>query len=212
MSLAIKYETLEDARMRLRQTVVLYEGQPVLIREIARAEKAGDEIFRVLFDALPTKKGGIDFEEQAKRKYISSKHFDIAPFKMGYVNAPNGAFYCTRLPNRMQKQGLCGENFQGKDNYGNPVNFATFLNTKEVVAMVNGQYPTFAGAVKALSKCPSVAFSRDFCIMKDEIMEELLFLYHKGKKVGVILNEKITLGKGFLCLKESLEELGLRMN
>ena len=207
MSLAIKYETLDDARMRLRQTVVLYEGQPVLIREIARSEKAGDEIFRVLFDPLP-----VDFEEQAKRKYISSKHFDIAPFKMGYVNAPNGAFFCSRIPNRMQKQGLCGENFRGVDNYGNAIQFATFLNTKEVVAMVNGDYPSFAGAVKALGKCESVAFSRDFCIMKDEILEELLHLYHKGKKVGVILNGSITLGKNFTCLKESLEELGLRMN
>lgn len=212
MSLAIKYETLEDARMRLRNTVVLYEGQPVLIREIARSDKAGDDIFRVLFDNLPTKKGGVDFEEQAKRKYISSKHFDIAPFKMGYVNSPNGAFFCSRIPNRMQKQGLCGENFRGTDNYGNAINFATFLNTKEVLAMVRGDYPSFAGAVKALGKSDSVAFSRDFCIVKDEILEELVHLYHKGKKVGVILSGRITLGKNFMCLKESLEELGLRMN
>lgn len=212
MSLAIKYESVDDARMRLRQTVVLYEGKPVLIRDIVRSDKPGDGIFRVLFDELPsTKRAPAIPEEEPRRKYISSKYFDIAPFKMGYVNAPTGAFYCSRMPNRMQKQGLCGENFQGRDNHGNVITFATFLSTKEVPAMIRGDYPSFANAVRALAKAPSVAFSRDFCVMKDEILEELFHLYHKGKKVGVSLNGRITLGKNFLCLKESLEELGLKV-
>jgi hypothetical protein len=207
MSLEIKYERLEDARMRLRGTVVLYEGNPVYIRDIA-AGRGGDEIFRVHADKLPLGRGDdpferggmVDPEGAEMRKYISSKKFDISPFKMGYVNAPTGAFFCSRLPHRQQKQGLSGETFN------------TFLRTKEVVEMVNNRYPTFDQALKALAKAPSVAFSREFALSKDEVVDCLFFLYHKGQKVGAFASGKIGLGAKFVCLKEALVELGVPLN
>lgn len=208
MSLAIKYENAHDAQMRLRGTVVLYEGSPVYIREIREGD--GDSILRVMFDHLPITVKGV--ETAAKRKFISSKNFDIAPFKLGYVNAPTGAFYCTRFPNRVQKQGLCSENFSAKTNNGKDISFGTFTTTKEVVAMVNGDYPTFDVALRALGKSPAVAFSRDFCVQKDEILDELVHIYHRGEKVGARLNNSVVLGKKFQCLKEGLGELGVKVS
>jgi hypothetical protein len=212
MSLAIKYENVHDAQMRLRGTVVLYKGDPVRVRDVAAGD--GDSILRVLFEPLPlnAKKAAIDEAvEAAQRKYISSKHFDIAPFKMGYVNEPKGAFYCSRLPNRMQKQGLSAENFIAKDNYGRPVGFNAFLQTKEVVAMVRGDYPNFKTAMAALGKATSIAFSRNFCLEKDDIIEQLIHIYHRGEAIGGVLDGKVILGKKFQCLKESLEELGVKV-
>lgn len=232
MSLAIKYEREEDARMRLRHTVVLYKGEPVYVLEVKQGESK-DDIIRVLFKELPfsgigdegafggRNRGRIvipaDPDEERKiekddlqRKYISSKHFDIAPFRMGYVNSPTlGAFYSMRMPNRVQKQGLCGENFRGVTNQGKVVSFASFLACKETRDMVAGKYPSFEDAWRCLDKVSSVAFSRDFCLVKDEIIPELIYLYYKGEKVGLAGKTCVNLGGKFNCLKESLEEMKL---
>jgi hypothetical protein len=219
VSLAIKYETPDDAKLRLRNTVVLYKGEPVLINDVARGE-GKDDILRVLFQPLPTP--GVDRfgrrqpdPEAMERKYISSKHFDIAPFRMGYVNDQKlGAFFCSRLPNRVQKQGLCTENFKGvTNNVGGIVNFATFLSNPNVVDMVHNRYPSIDEAIRGLAKSPAVAFHREFCVMKDEVIPDLIYLYHKGQKVGMYSKgeKKVQLGNKFNCLKESLEELKLKV-
>lgn len=211
MSLALKYENIEDARMRLRGTVVLYEGEPFYVRDVQRPQTKEDGILRVIGNLLPLS-GKEMFEERGEmKKFISSKNFDIGAFRMGYVNSPAGAFYCTRLPSRQQKQGLSGDTFQAVTNKGAKVPFTTFTTTKEVVNMVKNDYPSFAVAQKALGKVPAVAFSRDFCLEKDEILEELQHLFHKGTKVGAILGGNLVLGKKFACLKESLEELGVKV-
>jgi hypothetical protein len=154
-------------------------------------------------------------EEGGVQKYISSKHFDIAPFPLGYVNKPtdSGAFYCSRMPNRVQKQGLCAENFKGTDNYKGLVDFRTFLRCKEVPLMVAGNYPTFEQALKNLTKVPSVAFNRYFCLVRDEVIADLVYVYHRGMKVGMLnkVTGDLCLGERFLCLKESLTELGLKV-
>jgi hypothetical protein len=227
MSLAIKYERVEDARMRLRGTVVLYKGEPVKIIEVKEGE-GKDDIVRVLFkplplgaDEAPKKMGKIDraFDlamgeaKAEQRKYISSKHFDIAPFRMGYVNSKAGAFYCSRVPGRLQKQGLCGENFAAKNNYGKALGFDSFLFAKETPAMVRGDYPSFAKTVKLLDQSPSVAFHRDFSLVKDTVLADLIYLYHKAEKVGMYLvaDNTVRLGDKFKCLRESLQECGLKI-
>lgn len=205
MSLAIKYESLEDARMRLRNTVVRYKGDPVLVLDVLPPASAEDGIYRIHAKTIP-----VSGSSDEMRKFISSKYFDISAFRMGYVNHPKGAFYCSRIPTRQQKQGLSAETFKGVDNHGKGINFSTFTATKEVINMVNNDYPSFSLAKRALAKCPSVAFSRDFCLEKDSILEEeLLHVYHKGTKVGACLNGDFILGKNFKCLKESLQELGV---
>jgi hypothetical protein len=223
VSLSIdKYENPEDAKLRLRQTVVLYKGDPVLITDVKRGDTKED-ILRVLFQPLPVNKGAEmkRFDpfaekvapEEAKRKYISSKHFDISPFKLGYVNSPKGAFYCSRLPNRVQKQGLCQENFQAVDHGGRAVPFASFLALDESVAMVKNVYPSFGLSLSNLDKVSTIAFHRDFCLVKDEVIPNLVYLYYKGAKVGMytIATQEINLGTKFSCLKESLRELGLKV-
>lgn len=222
MSLAIKYETVEDARLRLKNTVVLYRGAPVMITEVSRGED-NETPFRVFMKELPIvdkaaprPRGarvvlGEEPEDGAKRKYISSKHFDIAPFKMGYVNKPEGVFYCSRLPNRVQRQGLCHENFMGQYNDGKIVDFYTFTNCKESVAMVAGDYPSFDEAMQIVKKAPSVAFDRDFSLQKDETFPQLIFMYHKGIKAGVIVDGNMTLSKKHVCLKENLGELKVKV-
>jgi hypothetical protein len=215
MSLAIKYETVDDARMRLKNTVVLYKGVPHLIRDINRGE--GDDIFRVLSVPLPVKIDGLGRvvvpEGEEQRKFISSKHFDIAPFKVGYVNVKTGAFYVTRLPNRIQKQGFCSENFKATDVKGSQISFTKLISYPEFVDTVNGVFPTFQQALKALDKTSLIAFSRDFAVSRDLILpDRMCHIHHKGSRVGIKLDGVVVLGKNFLCLKESLAELGVQVS
>jgi hypothetical protein len=225
MSLAIKYETVDDARMRLRNTIVLYRGVPVIITNVFNGEEPG-EVVRVTiaelphkggaggedpFERRPVRLGDAPLKEGEQRKFLSSKHFDIAPFKLGYVNSQKGAFYCTRLPNRIQKQGLCGENFRAFDNFGRQVPYASFVACKETPAMIGNIYPSFDLALRSLEQVPSVAFCRDFSLVKDEVVPELVYLYHKGAKVGFFSKSEITLGKKFACLKESLQEMHVKV-
>jgi hypothetical protein len=215
LSLAIKYESVEDASMRLRNTIVLYEGKPVFITGITAG--TGDDILRVRFKELPldpNKNFGGPFEDAedgGKRKFISSKHFDISPFRLGYVNHPKyGAFYVQRLPHRIQKQGFSSESYAAKTNAGLVISWAVFTQSKETVAMINNDYPSFDRAKALLGKIPSVAFCRDYSLMKDEVLPELMFLYHKGQKVGFVNETGVTLGEKFKCLKESLSEVKVR--
>lgn len=223
MSLAIKYESLEDARLRLKNTVVLYDGEPVFIRNIEPSRSEKDGIFRIHADALPLNGPGqihnededwdegvavdvgdwIDAAKKADlRKFISSKNFDIAPFKMGYVNLKKGAVFCSRVPRRQQKQGLSLESYSAVG-----LDWGAFVQSKEAVDMIKGRYPTLDQAKALLNKSPLVAFSREFAIAKDEILEDMFILYYKGSKVGVFLDGKVTLGKKYTCLKETLLEI-----
>lgn len=219
MSLAIKYEHLDDASMRLRSTVVQYKGEPVYITALQAG--TADEIFRVFFKSLPFKPDRfalnhegfpviLEVEKEEARKYISSKFFDIAPFKLGYVNRDKGAVYCSRLPNRMQKQGLSSENFACKSLKGD-FNFNNFLSCPGTVDMFHGRYPSLKDAQTLLINkiSPLVAFSREFAIAKDDILGDLYHVFYKGDKVGAYLNGGLILGETFQCLKETLIELGV---
>ncbi len=218
MSLAIKYETLNDAQMRLKGTIVLYEGKPHYVTEIAAG--AEDSPFRVYADALPTKGGGGGRAAEVERaiarergeadirKYISSKHFDIAPFAMGFVNDEKGCFYVARTPARQQKQGLSSDTCSACDVYGERKSFAVVLNSSGFPDMVSGVYPNLAQAVRTLTggKIKSIAISREFALARDAELPELTYLYHKNKKVGFLRGTDVSLSVKYTYLKESLDE------
>jgi hypothetical protein len=79
--------------------------------------------------------------------------------------------------------------------------------------MVAGSYPTFEQALRNLTKVPSVAFNRYFCLVRDEVIADLVYVYHRGIKVGMLDKGTgdLCLGERFRCLKESLTELGLKV-
>lgn len=212
MSLAIKYESIEDARMRLKGTVVLYQGDPVYVTGIEPG-RGGDDIFRVYASKLPYNRLNVDLDDNGVRKYISSKHFDIGAFKMGYVNSEEGAFFCRRLPTRQQKQGLSVDTFQATYCNGQPVSFQTFLTIPEVPAMVHNIYPLYEECLHLIKtkKTYCIAFSREFALGRSKEVDELVYLEHKGDVVGATMGGPLVLGNKFHCLKERLSELGVKV-
>jgi hypothetical protein len=215
MSLAIDYENVHDAQMRLQGTVVLYAGEPVYITEVG-AVGPGDpkgDVFRVYASPIPMKPH--DMDKGKMRKFISSKKFDLAPFPMGFMNYKGSAYYCSRLPRRQQRQGLSNGTFQAMPvgNRGLPVlRLEDVIYQEDFYNCIKGKYPPFDEACKriALGAEASVAFHRSFALIRDEELSELVYLYHKKDKVGFLLGDMLKLSKAGKCLVEVLKEANVR--
>lgn len=207
-----KYETLEEINFRLQNTVVLYDGKPVYITKVRDPEEdVGKEIARVYFVELPY--GGKNvLNGKETRKYLSSKNFDLAPFKMGYFNIDGKAIFATRNPVRQNQQGLSSRTLKLTDIRGRmpeDIGFNMVLGCQGFVDMVNGKFPDFkdVGALLGDKDQHSVAVSRSFALAIDHDLEALL-LMHKGIKCGIALKDDkaMRLPPKFHFLRHEAEE------
>lgn len=207
-----KYETAEETKFRLENTVVLYDGKPVYITRVgAVGAEDKKEIARVFFWELPLPKGRAPGQGET-RKYLSSRNFDLAPFKMGYINHNGEAIFVARLPVRQQRQGLCPNTCTFSNVLGHPskvMDFATMINSQGFVDMIEGKYPTFkdAGELLGDKKTSSIAISRSFAFVIDNDLEAL-YLSHKGVKCGLALknDRALKVPPKFHFLREEMEE------
>lgn len=129
MAISIQYETLEEADMRLRGTVIYYEGEPVFVYKVSAGKP-----YRVHFVPLPLipynrdvhgvepdlETFRIDGREnfvatEKSRKYITSKNLDYGVSKVGFVSMH--AVGCDKAPvwvgrstDRQYRQGLTSKN------------------------------------------------------------------------------------------------------
>lgn len=129
------YETIQEARMRLRNTIVRYRDDFYYVLEVS--DHMADGKFRVYMDILGCDRVGRDrlpgFPDQngyesnsfAKklddyidknpdcglvRKYADSRHFyKFRPFPLGNVNTGGSVVFCERTPTRNMHQGLLQE-------------------------------------------------------------------------------------------------------
>lgn len=211
-----KYETAEEVKFRLENSIVMYDGEPVYITQclVPDREDKG-EVARVYFRKLPVGGAvarGMADPEKDVRKYLSSKKFDLAPFKMGYFNHGGSAHFISRTPIRQNRQGLAQGNCKFTDVRGNQtkdMGFATALGSKGFVDMISGNYPEFkeAGALLDEKGTASVAVSRSFAFHIDHDLEALMLL-HRGVKCGIAMrNQKgLQIPPKFHFLKEEMEE------
>lgn len=206
-----KYETTEEVKFRLEQTVVLYDKEPVYITRVNLPEMEDKgEIARVYFIPLPINLVAGNGKEV--RKYLSSKNFDLAPFKMGYFNHKGEATFVSRNPIRQNRQGLCQNITSFTDCRGKPsqtMNFVTMVGSPGFIDMFNGKYPSFEEAGELLENkgTSSVAVSRSFAFIIDHDLEALL-LMHKGIKCGIALkgDKVLKVPPKFHFLREEMEE------
>lgn len=205
-----KYENAEEVNFRLKDTVVLYDGKPVYIVRVNMPEDEDrKEIARVFFYDLPLVNRGANKET---RKYLSSKKFDLAPFKMGYMNYNGSAVFVSRSPIRQNRQGLSQAVTTFTDCKGRryeDINFNTMCHSQGFVDMVNGVYPNFkdAGELLGDKETSSIAVSRTFAFVIDHDLEALL-LMHKGVRCGIALKDDkaLKIPPKFHFLREEMED------
>ena len=217
--LSIQYESLEEAERRLAGTIVMYDGEPVYIHRVVSAAP-GDpkpDIFRVYAIPLPTRiAAGGRVDDEPFRRFISSRKFDFQTIPMGFMNTDGNLYYCCRLPQRQQKQGVCGATLQCNEvigNRGEGYRLGSLLAMPSFADMIRGAYPSFKATMDMIRepKTFGVAFDRQYALVKDADIDGLVYIYYKHNKVGFLMDDKITLSSKMKCLKESLAELGLRL-
>lgn len=229
-----KYETVEEVQMRIDSSVVLYRDEPVFITR-CRVPERGNEVSHVYFRPLPYKpqeaqlrqkmifdnEGNLIHAEPEKedgnkepkevRKYLSSRHFDLSAFPMGYFNFEGKAFRATRNPFRQYKQGLSARTAAFYATVGDdraPINFNQALGCQGFKDMIVGNYLSKAAALQLLQgkDVESVALSRSFAIYRDRDLG-IVCVAHKGSPCGVLGDDgTVKFSDKYSFLKEEFQE------
>lgn len=223
----MKYESLEEVKHRLAGTVVLYNKEPVYLRDVCSENEDGKYgEFVVLFKLPGMKEHFFVDKDDARLEYKR--------IRLGYVNGRYTALYIVRTPARRFKQGLTKDNifiFTPKDSLKNgdedlgaldysdishltitppqsSVSWDKLYRTKAFYNMIMGEYPSVAECLEKLKenkKVLSQAFTKCFAISKNSL--ELTTLLYKGDVVGYSeYKDRFKIPKDKFWLREVLEE------
>lgn len=156
------YDILEQAQLRLKGSVVMYDGRPAKVLD-AFEEVKGE--IGVNISPLPKLRDNIKVS-------LKDPKLNIREFRLGYVNAYNYAGYLTRMPGRQQKQGLSNGNVCFDDEFQRMVGigFENIIKRPEFADALMGIYPAFDKCVESLlnnAEMRSIAFCRRFALYQD---------------------------------------------
>jgi hypothetical protein len=176
------YENIDEARLRLRNTLVTYDGEPYKVLAISGHNK--DKIFRVymrptrnvwdrkkwpgeLMDTISSENNAfgpaLDKWMESKagegtdiiRKMMNSPKFNkYRPFPLGMCNANNGCTYVERQPNRKVEQGLIQSM-----TVQTPVNMEMGLSMGEQRHTVDIYLPDFGNCVAGDYPSPQICLN-----------------------------------------------------
>lgn len=180
---------LRTARMRFNNSVVMYDGFPVIIEEVYHDEDSSGFLmcYRPLMGAMPRDKAN-----------HTDPRWDYKAPRLGYVNAANRATYLTRMPQRYFKQGV----EIGSLMYIGEGTREVLRDYNALHLMFTNTYPSFEEAI-ANSTDGTVAFSRELAVKNGSL------LYYRGSCIGEIKNGKALVSKEHFFLKDMLEEAGV---
>lgn len=207
------YDSQEEARFRLANTVVEYDGEAVYVSSV---ENHDDGVLRVKIVNMPLD-AAVAGGGKAQRKLINSPKFRrFQTVKMGWCNHfENGmtqASFVERTPVRRSKQGLSAEAYAaslphpnrdgGRGLMRSSLSFNQAIHSVAFCEMVRGEYPTYEDTIKMLVNNSSIAVSHDFLIQRSG--EGLLRLWYKKDIVGTIVRGQIFLFENFGYLRETI--------
>jgi hypothetical protein len=217
-----KYENQEEVKFRIQNTIVLYDGRPVYIKEVGQVDREAEDVqakdvARVWFQELPMKAGA-----PAVRKFLSSKKFDLAPFPLGYVNSKERGYaaFLSRMAARQNQQGLCDKNLsvrthEGEDLRGEGLSIIGLAKSQGFLDMFDNKYPNLQEAIDTIKAglATSVGLSRNFCLCFEEDFE-MFYIRSKFTKCGVMMpgDKNIRVPQKFKFHREALEEARIPFN
>lgn len=170
---------------RLGSTLIMIKGEPCVVSKIEKGKIFGASKFSGHYLEAP------------------SEEVDLTPPRIGYVNTPEGARYCFRMPSRHYKQGLDSKNFKG------PIGLK-YYSMPVILALMNRYPPALTVADQIVNgEGSSGAFCKDFALSGKQGNLNLNF---RGKKCGTASWNKLSQGlnyqlhEDYSYLQEMLEE------
>ena len=217
----LKYDTHEQAEMRLAETVLTYKDQAVYVRRIRPATTKRGMVADL--DILPSYNNDGTVIDEDKRKKLTvpldDPDLNFRKFKVGYCNdyTTKSATFLSRLPMRQQKQGLVARGLTAVGGAGPQA--GRYLNGPAQTLiwgtgfgeMLFGQYPDTKEAIDkvATGEWQSLAISNQFAVERDKAIKGVVKLMYRNIPVGVALGKGIShfiLDDDFSYLREVLVE------
>lgn len=208
------YDTVEEARMRLAGTVVMYRGEPKYIRDCTPG--AGGEIM-LQMDSLPNLNNGII--TSLRDPDLNIKEFRASVGYMNNISVDGGqtfkAHYVMRMPVRGDgfKQGLHNSNLVFPRINGDRQRWDRALGLPAFKDMLMGVYPNIEACKQILDEDPrqvSIAFHRTFALAKDHDLG-FYILNYKGRRIASGDVDNLALPSHNWYLNELLQESGVRV-
>jgi hypothetical protein len=203
--MCLPYTSVEDAQQHLLNSVILFDGRPVYVRDIYTTDDGLNTCLRF----LPRMADEIHvslFDPRIETKELGSR--------LGYMNigGRTGAMYVRRIPARQYKQGLVRQNVLvgGDRRSGSAYRFDDAMRQGSFVDMMTRVYPTYEAAYQTLKdqpELPSIAFSPEFAIVRQEL--GFFLLEYKGEQVAWGDPKMLKLPSQFSYLKELLNKYGV---
>jgi len=176
------YETVEDARTYISNSIIRHKGVPVRINNIS---EGGRVIGHTIPDLKPVKHP------------MEDKGWNIRPIQLGYAEMAGGWVYLSRIPRRKWKQGL---HEQSVHIISGGTRHPVALDEVNLPGLVDKHYPSLNEAVEmSEEEGNTVAFSPNFAIKRAKV-------FYKGREVGEFNHGYPRLSKEFNWLREALEE------
>lgn len=201
------YDTLEQARMRLRGSVITYRDQAVYVRDAYQATKKQGGGLMLSLQVYPMTP---ETQMNPVEVPINDPDLNFRLFKIGYINdtRTKSTAFLMRHTRRQQTQGIVLANLSGAGQISQRC-----LNEMAFADMLFGRYPTADQALQMINNdgWTSVGISQYFAMARDEDIRLLRYLMYRGRRVGVALGEKFTeflVDKNDEYLKEVLQEAG----
>lgn len=202
----LKYDTLEQAQFRLRGSVILYQGRPCYVENVARGRAIP---IRLTLHELPIS-GTVAQGAEGPVIQVDQEdpELDFRIFQLGYMNdeGRRDARFITRASTRQQHQGLTRGTLHPQ-----PANNAMLGVPMRDLLM--GVYPDVDEAFKRINEggWSSCAISRDFAVGRSQETPQVRTLLYRGRAVGVALGLKFQhflVNKEDAYLAEALQEAG----
>ena len=161
------YLNRDDARMRLHETICMWDGEPVYVTFPSSDVAKGEQYVMLShFDGS---------EKRDRQVRYTSRKFSYEAFPLGFMNtASAGCFFLARMPTRRQKQGLAANSIKYFPNIPRP---GTYFIRAEMYNCIMGVYPSFHQAQKHMTEgTRGVAVERQLGFNKqDNDVYSLLF-------------------------------------
>lgn len=171
------YDRLEEARMRLNNSLIRLDGEPFYIERVYRLDVDTDDpdIDTDEMECEPVGPGLIYVSGYltAYNSYVAdipldSTRLDFRPVPLGFRRQPRGELcYMQRQPYRSYKQGLTAHNYDAHDAR------LPSIMSPDLASTIKGEYPCLTNILDSVESEPRIygnlyhAFARDWAIRVD---------------------------------------------
>lgn len=179
------FDTVEQAQMRLSDTVVMFDGKPCVVQRLGtnRDDPTGNVgpqniTCNVIFlDGLTPSLEGVR---------LNDARWGFHDLRLGFVNSNRTAVWVSRLPRTTTRWGIDIRNLRSEllAEAGGQTQNVTRITASLLVPTLMNHYPTWTEVLHRLNntRTSSIAFSRHFALLKDPW--DMLFLYYKTVRIA----------------------------